>query len=295
MSTLDDSLVKSFQQKILTWFTKHKRDLPWRQSRDPYRILVSEIMLQQTQVSRVIPKYEVWLEKFPTLDALAQAKTVDVLALWSGLGYNRRALYLQRLAQMIVKNPHPTPLPKGEGTKSDVTSLSLGERAGVRAQLPSSVEALQKLPGIGSYTARAVACFAFDQQIAMVDTNIRKVIAVEFFNGNPPDAKTTQAVADQLLPHGKAYEWNQALMDYSSAMLKGEKIPIPKQSKFSGSIRFYRGQIVKLLIHHQKLSQQMIAESLASHQMDSNVLDSILRGLMKDKLIVQDREYFRLP
>src|SRR5438477_3740296 len=109
-------MLSLFQQKILDWYSRNQRDLPWRKSRDPYRILVSEVMLQQTQVSRVIPKYEAWLERFPDVQSLAKATTADVLKYWSGLGYNRRALYLQRCAKEIVQktqslHKQPSPLP----------------------------------------------------------------------------------------------------------------------------------------------------------------------------------------
>ncbi|MGH7245331.1 MAG: A/G-specific adenine glycosylase, partial [Candidatus Levyibacteriota bacterium] len=214
--------VRDFQKKILSWFAKNKRDLPWRKSRDPYNILISEVMLQQTQVPRVIPKYNEWIKKFPTIQSLAKATTRDVLSLWSGLGYNRRALYLQKTAQEIVEKYH--------------------------GKFPEDEKQLQSLPGIGEYTARAVLCFAFDKQIAVIDTNIKKVIAIHFCKGKVPQKKKLQEIADKILPQGKAYTWNQALMDYASAELKKEKIAIPKQSKFKDSDRYYRGQMLKLLL-----------------------------------------------
>jgi A/G-specific adenine glycosylase len=219
--------IQQFQKKILEWYAINIRDFPWRQDRNPYHILISEVMSQQTQISRVVPKYEAWLEKFPTIEALAAAKISEVLAAWSGLGYNRRALFLKKAAEVIVQT--------------------------YDGKFPQDEKSLRSLPGIGEYTARALLCFAFDQQIAVVDTNVRKVILVEF-----PDAldtiKDIQLIAEQLLPHGKAYEWNQALMDYSSAILKQEKIPIPKQSKFHGSHRYYRGQILKNLLQKKTIA-----------------------------------------
>ena len=212
---------RRLQKEILSWYTGHKRDLPWRKTRDPYRILISEIMLQQTQVARVTPKYQAWLQAFPTVEALASAKTSDVLRLWSGLGYNRRALNLQKAALVISKEY------KGIWSKE--------------------IRELKKLPGIGEYTARAILCFAFDEQVAVVDTNVRKVIVTKVVKGTLAP-KEIQEIADQLLPKGKAYEWNQALMDYSAAMLKKEKISIPKQSRFIGSNRYYRGKIIKALL-----------------------------------------------
>jgi A/G-specific adenine glycosylase len=256
---LSVSQIKRFQKKILTWYRQHQRDLPWRKTRDPYKILVSELMLQQTQVGRVIPKYEMWLEAFPTVSDLARAKTAEVLRLWSGLGYNRRALYLQKAAQTIVRD--------------------------YKGIWPRDFQELERLPGIGSYTSRAVACFAFDQQVAVVDTNIRKVILLEVLHeaDNTMDTKTMQGIAEQLLPKGKAYEWNQALMDYSSSVLKKEKIPIVKQSRFIGSNRFYRGQIIKYLT---KVETAHITDLLTLLKLPSEKIENILAGLEKDTLVV---------
>jgi A/G-specific adenine glycosylase len=232
--------IKTFQDKILTWYTAHQRDLPWRKSRDPYRILVSEIMLQQTQVSRVIPKYESWLDAFPTVHDLAKSPVSEVLKHWSGLGYNRRALNLKKTAQIV------------------------SEKYG--GKFPHDEKELLALPGIGQYTARAIMCFAFDLQVAVVDINVKKVILTQLLKGpemrlgdsaseeKKVSDKEIAAIADALVPHGRAYDWNQALMDYSSLMLKKEKIDIPKQSTFKGSRRYYRGQIVKQLLEKKEIA-----------------------------------------
>src|SRR5258708_3311988 len=170
---LSQHIIKNFQQKILSWYAVNQRDLPWRKTRDPYSILVSEVMAQQTQLSRVIPKYEAWIAALPTVYDLAKASTGEVLKLWSGLGYNRRALYLQKAAQIIVS-----------------------EFAG---KFPQEEKVLQTLPGIGEYTSRAVLCFAFDKQIAVVDTNVRKVIITKFFNRHCEERTTAtrQSRGDQ--------------------------------------------------------------------------------------------------
>lgn len=248
MRMISKEKILALQKKILDWYLVNKRDLPWRKTRDPYCILISEVMSQQTQLSRVVPKYEAWLEKFPTVQSLAKANVSEVLRYWSGLGYNRRALNLKRTAEKIV---------------SDYNGV-----------FPKEEKDLLALPGIGKYTARAILCFAFNQQIAVVDTNIRKVVLTQILDryfgersdsrililsdsGRAPLARMTEKeieiIAQQLLPKGKAYEWNQALMDYSAAVLKKEKIPIPKQSKFMGSHRYYRGQILKVLLQKQKV------------------------------------------
>ena len=165
--------IKQFQTKILDWYKVNKRDLPWRQirfnislqQRDPYKILLSEVMAQQTQISRVILKYESWLEAFPTIQDLAKASVSNILVYWTGLGYNRRALNLKKTAEIIV-NQYDGKFPREESE-------------------------LLKLPGIGQYTARALLCFGFNEQIAVVDTNIRKVILTQFINSHPGEAKTS--------------------------------------------------------------------------------------------------------
>src|SRR3989338_11480528 len=136
---------KKIQQKILSWYKKNKRDLPWRKTTDPYAILVSEMMLQQTQVDRVLSKYKAWLQEFPTMQHLARAPPAVVLRCWSGLGYNRRALHLQKAAQIIVEKYH--------------------------GEFPQTSELLRALPGIGPYTSHSLLIFAYNQDEVTVDTN----------------------------------------------------------------------------------------------------------------------------
>lgn len=177
--------------KLLSWYASTGRDLPWRSTNDPYAILVSEVMLQQTQVERVLPKYHQFLAAFPTLVALANASTADIISVWVPLGYNRRAVSLQGIARQVI-----------------------AEHDG---QLPASVESLMQLKGIGRYTAGAIACFAYRQQVATVDTNIYRVLHRVFLGLEYPAPKlSTEAMftfAKHVLPSGEAYNWNQALMD----------------------------------------------------------------------------------
>lgn len=285
MFQLSQHQIKSFQQKILTWYAENKRELPWREIPDgislqerAYRILISEVMSQQTQLSRVIPKYEAWVKQLPTVQDLANASTSDLLTLWSGLGYNRRALYLQKAAQAIVQ--------KFEGT------------------FPQDEKILQTLPGIGEYTAKAIACFAFNKQIAVVDTNVRRVILTQFQMPNfiLPKAgqisnKELQQIADQLLPHGHAYEWNQALMDYAAAVLKKEKIPVPRQSTFKDSDRFFRGQIIKLLIEKKHVTHNELHDYFNKEEVKINQerLQRVIASLLKDNLVTKNKEKIVLP
>jgi len=242
-------------------------------------------MLQQTQVSRVIPKYEAWLERFPDVYSLANAKVSEVLKYWSGLGYNRRALYLHECARELAKRE----------------ALSVKPKENI---FPQTEKELMKLPGIGKYTAKALLCFAFDKQVAVVDTNIRRVILTQFQISNETE-KNIEQIAKQLLPIGHAYEWNQALMDYSSAMLRKEKSPTrlrlnfgeARQTKFKDSDRFYRGAIIRFLIKHQNLSFEEIAHLFIKNKqiIENTRLERIIKGLQKDRLIVQKRKSIFLP
>lgn len=269
MYTLSQEQITKFQTHILDWYTVHKRDLPWRQTRDPYKILVSEMMSQQTQISRVVPKYVAWIERFPTVEDLAQASVRDVLVFWSGLGYNRRAVYLQRCAQVIVRE--------------------------YQGAFPKEENALLQLPGVGRYTARAILCFAFDMQVTVVDTNIKKIILTQFVKKDHLPEKDIETITSMLLPKGKAYEWNQALMDYAGMELKKEKIRVPKQSKFTGSNRFVRGTIIKILLKHQRVTQKQLHQYVEAFvTIDEKRFTAILSLLQKDGLIVQNRELITL-
>ncbi|MDQ4044972.1 MAG: A/G-specific adenine glycosylase [Chloroflexota bacterium] len=185
--------VMSFRESLLGWWEGNARELPWRKTRDPYRILVSEVMLQQTQVDRVIPYYHQWLQAFPDVHALAAAPTATVIRLWKGLGYNRRAVNLQRAAAAVV------------------------ERGG---QFPDTVVELRALPGIGPYTAGAIACFAFEQDVSFIDTNMRRVLHRVFVGSDVPERRASDreilGIAQAALPDGDAWRWNQALIEFGA-------------------------------------------------------------------------------
>jgi A/G-specific adenine glycosylase len=203
------------QQALLGWFDRFARDLPWRRTRDPYRILVSEIMLQQTQVDRVIPKYHAFLQAFPDVETLAAAPTAEVIRLWAGLGYNRRAVNLQRAAQAVV--------------------------AKYGGQFPHEPHQLQQLPGIGPYTAGAVACFAFEQDVAFMDTNIRRVLLRTGFGPEHAPVPTDRELltrAEQLLPPGQGWGWNQAIMELG-ALICTSAAPACRRCPISHACRSY--------------------------------------------------------
>jgi A/G-specific adenine glycosylase len=180
----------------LTWYARHQRRLPWRGAADPYQVWVSEIMLQQTQVDTVIPYYRRWLERFPTVQALAAAPLQDVLAAWEGLGYYSRARNLHRAAQIVS-----------------------GELGGA---LPATVEGLRALPGIGRYTAGAIASIAMGADAAVLDGNVKRVLArvFDFVDDvkSPAGVKKLWALAESLVPPGRAGDYNQALMDLGATV-----------------------------------------------------------------------------
>ena len=259
---IDVESIKSFQIEVMNWWENNTRDLPWRNNPTPYEVLVSEIMLQQTQVSRVIPKFLEFLNEFPTLEHLASANTKHLLTVWSGLGYNRRALWLKKAADEIVK----------------------------RKNFPEEVDELRKLKGIGPYTSRSILIFAFNRDLAAVDTNIRRIfIALGFANVDASE-KELQEIADSLLLKGKSSDWHNALMDYGSAVLTSSSTgiePTSKQPRFSGSIRQARGRIIHMLTQVDSLSIEGIASQLSSEEMDSVNLGKVLEQLIQDRLIEQ--------
>jgi A/G-specific adenine glycosylase len=257
------------QSQLLAWYARKARDLPWRRTRDPWAILVSEVMLQQTQVARVIPHYERFLAHFPRPQAAAAASARDVLAAWSGLGYNRRALMLKRAAEHIAARGWP------------------GD--------------LRELPGVGPYTAAAVASFARGEQVAAVDTNVRRVI--ERIDGRAYAPKALAARAAELLPSGLAAEWNHALMDLgatvctaraprcgdcplSGCRTRGAARPPARRrteaQRFEDTDRYVRGRIVAQLATGAPLpagiSSERIERAYASLERDGLLAELVQTG-----------------
>lgn len=262
-SPIDAEAILAFQRHILDWYDTFKRDLPWRDDPDPYHILVSEIMLQQTQVDRVIPKYLAFLARFPTLQSLAAASVADVLRQWQGLGYNRRALNLKRAADVAVREYGGT--------------------------LPATVEGLEALPGIGKYTARAVASFAFRLQVPVVDTNVRRVLAG--FAGRELSERETWTLAERLLPEGRAADWNQALMDYGALVDRPRPKRTGKRSEpFEQSNRFWRGRIVDALRDRPTVSFDGLLAALPYPDREEERVRSLVRALHEEGMVAYDIE-----
>lgn len=190
-----------FRRRLLAWYRSHGRDLPWRRTSDPYHILVSEVMLQQTQVDRVLPKYREWLKKYPSLEALASAREEDVAATWRPLGYNIRPRRLQAIAREAVT------------------------RYG--GALPSDEETLRSFKGIGPYTAGAVLSFAFGRRAAILDTNVARVLFRVFVGRGDPKAHATGRrlwdISRAVLPARHVFDFNQALMDLGAVVCTARK------------------------------------------------------------------------
>jgi A/G-specific adenine glycosylase len=185
----------TFRRRLLRWFRRHGRDLPWRRTRDPYHILVSEIMLQQTQVDRVLPKYEEWLVKYPTMERLAQSPLAEVKKTWYPLGYNIRPMRLHSIACESV--------------------------ARYGGSLPRDQEELMAFKGIGRYTAGAIRSFAFEEDAPILDTNVRRVLHRIFVGGESTPKTQTTALWDlsqAMIPKGRCYDFNQALMDFGATV-----------------------------------------------------------------------------
>ena len=254
-----------FQEKIWDYYHEHGRDLEWRHDPTPYQVVVSELMLQQTQVARVIERYPRWMKRFPSFEDLAKASVADVLEEWQGMGYNRRALFMHKIAQAVT-----------------------GDYDGI---LPRDPSELVTLPGIGPNTAGSIAAFAFNAPVVFIETNIRRIFIHEFF----PDAdevsdKELMPLITETLDHESPREWYYALMDYGAYLAKS--VPNPNrrskhhvvQSKFEGSNRQIRGEVLRQLMTGPKSKFEIIDPRLSD----------VLGALEKEGFIHQDSGIYSL-
>ncbi len=235
MQQLLDWEIQKIQENILSRYQKYGRNLPWRKTKDPYAIHVSEVMLQQTQVERVIPYFLKWIKKWPDYSSFAKSSRSELLGYWSGLGFNSRALRLRESAQIIEKY-----------------------------WLPVDRKSWMQLPGVGPYTSSAILSFAYNEDVPVIDTNIRRVLIFLFKLDESLLDKDLERFAEKLIPKGKSRDRHNALMDYGAIELTANKTGIrskSKQSKFEGSDRQVRGWIVKYLLKHKKLSLVQIQEN----------------------------------
>lgn len=288
-------------RRVGEWYRVNARDLPWRRRRDPYAVVVSEFMLQQTQASRAAPAFEAFLRAFPTLQALADAEASAVIRAWAGMGYNQRAVRLHRLAQTVMR-----------------------EHGG---ELPRSVEELRRLPGVGPYTAAAVACFAFGASVPVADTNVYRVLSRVLYGVDAPSRVVVDRRVAELTPGADspatAQEWHQGLMDLGASVcaaarprcmlcplrevceaadalqdgarpaLAEASIPYaPKQGRYEGSTRYYRGKTVELL---RALPPGETLPLTALRERLGDAALAVVNGLQRDGLAVVEDGALRLP
>jgi A/G-specific adenine glycosylase len=259
--------ITQFQHKIFSFYKKNKRNLPWRKTTDPYKILLSELMLQQTQVKRVVLYYEKWIEKWSTVDALASASRPEVLQMWMGLGYNRRAVHLHTTARKIV-----------DQFDSDVIR---------------GMKQYKDLPGIGRYTSQAVQIFSTNADLVTVDTNIRRILIREFDLPIQISEKDLWQVAEHCLPAGKSRDWHNALMDYGTLHLTARKTgikPRTQQSRFEGSDRQVRAQILRCLLQ----KSMSVSEMERTFHLERERLQLILEKMMHENIIVKRNTTYHL-
>ena len=308
-SMVDGVLLEATRERVLAWFARAGRDLPWRATRDPYRVLVAEVLAQQTQAARAAAAWPRFLERFPDVGVLAAAPAAEVLRAWQGLGYNRRALALRRTAQAVE------------------------ERGG----WPETVEELAALPGVGPYTARAVACFALGLPVAPVDTNVARVLARSLAGTDPAEltAAARQRLADQAMPptargpgvpgaadpSGHAWAWSSALMDVGALHCRprprcqgcpleptcrwralGAAAPPPRpraQAPFATSDRRWRGAVVRALAGAPDgLDRTTLADTVqaAAAERPAGWFDTLLERLESEGMVATGPDgRLRLP
>jgi A/G-specific adenine glycosylase len=247
----DDAKVQALHEALMSWFDENGRDLPWRRTRDPWRVLVSEVMLQQIQVKRAVPFYKAFLQRFATPRALAEAPLAEAIRVWGNLGRYRRVVHLHRTARILVED--------------------------FGGEVPSDPKVLVRLPGIGPYTAGAVACFAFEKDVVFVDTNVRRVLHRLFFGSDVPEpaAKEKQllSTAEALVPSGHGWKWGQSVIEFGALHCTARKplcescplsslcvarsairtslASLPRGGRVTGkyedSNRYYRGRVLAVL------------------------------------------------
>lgn len=270
---LTSARIASFQKRVLNYYRQNARDLPWRSTTDPYCIMVSEIMLQQTQVERVIPKYENFIARFPDVESLAASSLKDVLSMWQGLGYNRRAQSLHNCARIIIRDH--------------------------RGHMPETREALMTLPGIGINTAAALSVYAYNQPCVFIETNIRAVYIHSFFpEADAVSDKQLEPCIAATLYKRNPRRWYNALMDYGVYLKKLHGNPARKsrhhtvQSHFEGSNRQIRGMVIRILGESTTMS---VRELVRQTGKEPERVRAIIDQLAGEGLVVINRTQLSLP
>ncbi len=264
--------LQNFKRDIWKYYSKNKRDFPWRRTKDPYLIVVSEVMLQQTQVLRVVQKFTEFTKRFPTFKSLSLASNSEVLGLWQGMGYNRRALYLKALSKTVENE--------------------------LNGDLPDSPDELVKLPAIGHATAGSIVAFAYNEPTVFVETNIRRVFLHFFFQDKKQVRdKDIIPLVKETVDKDNPREWYWALMDYGTMLVK--TIPNPnrksrhyiKQTPFIGSNREVRGAVIRLILKERSITKKDILTNLPYH---SDRLNIALEGLVKEGFLKKDARSYQI-
>lgn len=257
--------ITTFRETVWEYFREHPRSMPWRDEPTPYHVLVSELMLQQTQVPRVITKFHEFMARFPDIEALAAASLSEVLIAWSGLGYNRRAKFLHEAAKKVV-----------------------AEHGGI---LPDTPDELVALPGIGPNTAGAIMAYAYEQPVVFIETNVRTVLFHHFYADDETKVsdKELKDLAEQVLDHEHPREWYWALMDYGTHLKKtaggrlGQSKHYKKQSPLKGSLREMRGRILRALTLKAMELQALQKTVDADDRFDPALQSLVAEGLIDQK------------
>jgi A/G-specific adenine glycosylase len=267
------SEIHSFCRTVYSYFTRHKRRLPWRTDYDPYSIFISEIMLQQTQVDRVALKFGPFIAAFPDFQSLAKAPLSRIYLHWQGLGYNRRALHCRQAAAIVMRDYGGT--------------------------LPDSPETLVLLPGIGKATAASICAFAFNKPVLFLETNIRTALIHHFFPGRDSVSdEELLPIAQTVLDRKNPRRWYSALMDYGSVLKKEygnasrRSSQYAKQPRFQGSRRQVRGAILKALLARPGLTAVQISESIG---VPPETVRSVVALLVSEQLLTISKKRYRIP
>jgi len=295
-----DAVVEALRERMVPWYEVNKRDLPWRHTTEPYQLVAAELMLQQTGVDRIAPRWTRFVERFPSWQSIAEATPGEVIREWQGLGYNRRAVSLHRMARAVVEE--------------------------FGGSLPADRKQLLELPGVGPYTANAILSFVHNQDVPAIDVNLRRVIGRLAFSDAEAPLADVEAVAAEAIPPGRSGDWNQALMDFAALVCtlrkpacllcqmrdvcrtaNGGAAPIERPTRLAaerrvryvGSTRYQRGKVVDLLRNEPRLSAEEIADRLAADPAAGQFeLELLLAGLVRDGLIElaeDDGSHYRLP
>lgn len=292
------------QRALMRWYRDHGRhNLPWRLTRDPYAILVSEVMLQQTQVDRVIPYWAAWMRRWPTMESLARAKRASVIRAWAGLGYNRRAVNLHHTVQELNTNssPHHSFAYVTQLANKVLVRGGAGRWGGERAEIDEFARELMRLPGIGPYTASALLVFAWNLPAPCVDTNVRRVLAHAIYR-RPSimrmSIRRVMDLAERVIPRGKSREWHYALMDYGALVFRARDVrnrPKRKSVPFRGSNRFWRGRIVAMLRDTRRaMPEPVLRQALMQFGDPPPELGALLIPLVREGMIRQEGDRYGL-